>query len=214
VGGAEKGYGRRLHITPASPTRAEPRKSSVEGSGVVVMASKSDCIEIARLPRGPSDVENADCRSPVSTKLAVGEPVNGVSESDVNEALKAPVIDRLTERRSLIGPVREPSRSAINTDTGAGITAPTIAALRVADSRLVMIIEPGMSVATMMLAVPSTGSVNEIISALAGPTATSTSPTIMSGTAKATPGKAMPGRVRILLRSILRPEAWSPIEFM
>ena len=204
VGGAEKDYWRRrLHITPASPTRAEPRNSSVEGSGVAT--SKSDCVVIVRLPRVPSDMENASCGSPVSTKLTSGEPGNGpsVTGSDVNEALKAPLVARLTVRRSLIGPVREPSRSAIDADMGSGITAPTSVALRLANSRLVMTIEPGMSVATMMLAVASRGSMNEIIRALAGPTPTITSPTMMSGT-------------RIPRRSILRPEAWRalPSEFM
>src|SRR5947209_11721629 len=100
VGGSEKDYGRRrLHIIP-SPTKAEPRKSSVEGSGTWTF--KSDCVEIVR-SWGPSDVENTCCRSPVSTKLTSGEPGNGASVSDVNETLKAPLVARLTVRKSLIG---------------------------------------------------------------------------------------------------------------
>src|SRR5439155_21086162 len=83
VGGAKKDYRRRrLHVTPASPARPEPRRRSVEGSGTTVCENVSwnffSC-------------EVSSSSAPLNSSISVTTKTRGVgSSSAASDALLPP----------------------------------------------------------------------------------------------------------------------------
>jgi hypothetical protein len=109
-------------------------------------------------------------------------PDNPASASEVNVALRVPLVARVNVRRSLIGaPAEELSTSAIDCDRGRGSVSPEIVTLMEADSGVVVIVAFGMSVVSTMFSVGEMGSMNEIENALAEPTQAKVSATTANG---------------------------------
>jgi hypothetical protein len=163
------------------PRRPTPISANVDGSGT---ASRSDCAFTVKVveptPGNVTEPANTVCKLPVSTMFG-GVRFEGVSmpfsPSDWNSAwnpIGAPAGDKkVNKSRMSLTPIPPPSRCMLPGWMSAlaiiSVLVPvTLPTLTLADSRLVVIVAPTMSVVTTIGPVPVGSYMKEITAALAG----------------------------------------------